>query len=117
MQLRSLAPEDALEEEMATRSSIPAGEIPWTEEPGGLLDFWGLSFQTRNRICAPLQWKRRILTTGPQFQVCRKIDREVQSVSRHRFYPPPQSPLLFLFCISVIHLFQVMNQYRYIIIY
>ena len=29
-------PDDALEEEMATRSSIPFWEIPWTEEPGGL---------------------------------------------------------------------------------
>ena len=26
----------SLEEEMATCSSIPAWEIPWTEEPGGL---------------------------------------------------------------------------------
>ena len=26
--------EDPLEEEMATRSSILAWEIPWTEEPG-----------------------------------------------------------------------------------
>ena len=28
--------EDPLEEEMATYSSILAGEMPWTEEPGGL---------------------------------------------------------------------------------
>ena len=28
--------EDPLEEEMATHSRILAGEIPWTEEPGGL---------------------------------------------------------------------------------
>ena len=28
--------QDALEEEMATHSSILAWEIPWTEEPGGL---------------------------------------------------------------------------------
>ena len=28
--------EDLLEEEMATHSSILAGKIPWTEEPGGL---------------------------------------------------------------------------------
>ena len=34
-QLRSLAWEDALEEEMATHSSILAWRIPWTEEPGG----------------------------------------------------------------------------------
>ena len=32
----SLGREDSLEEEMATHSSIPAWEIPWAEEPGGL---------------------------------------------------------------------------------
>jgi len=35
-QVPSLGQEDALEEEMATHSSILAWEIPWTEEPGGL---------------------------------------------------------------------------------
>ena len=35
-QIRSLDLEDPLEEEMTTHSSIPAWEIPWTEEPGGL---------------------------------------------------------------------------------
>ena len=32
----SLGLEDALEERMATHSSILAWKIPWTEEPGGL---------------------------------------------------------------------------------
>ena len=35
MWVQSLVWEDALEEEMATRSSIPAWKIPWTEEPVG----------------------------------------------------------------------------------
>ena len=35
-QVQSLGQEDPLEEEMATHSSIPAWEIPWPEEPGGL---------------------------------------------------------------------------------
>ena len=35
-QVRSLDQEDSLEKEMATRSSILAWRIPWTEEPGGL---------------------------------------------------------------------------------
>ena len=35
-QVRSLAGEDPLEEEMTTHSSILACGIPWTEEPGGL---------------------------------------------------------------------------------
>ena len=36
MWVQSLDWEDTLEEEMATHSSILAGRIPWTEEPGGL---------------------------------------------------------------------------------
>ena len=36
MWVRSLGQEDALEEGMATDSGILAGEIPRTEEPGGL---------------------------------------------------------------------------------
>ena len=34
--VRSLGPEDPLEKEMATHSSILACEIPWAKEPGGL---------------------------------------------------------------------------------
>ena len=40
MHFQSLGREDALEEEMATHSSILAWRIPWTEEPGGLQP-WG----------------------------------------------------------------------------
>ena len=36
MQVQSLDQEDALEEGMATHSSILAWRIPWTEKPGGL---------------------------------------------------------------------------------
>ena len=35
-QVQSLGQGDPLEKEMSTHSSIPAWEIPWTEEPGGL---------------------------------------------------------------------------------
>ena len=35
-QVPSLGGEDPLEKEMATRSSILAWAIPWTEEPSGL---------------------------------------------------------------------------------
>ena len=38
-QVQSLGQEDPLEKEMATHSSILAWEVPWTEEPGGLLKF------------------------------------------------------------------------------
>ena len=40
-QVRSLGWKDPLEEEMAAHSSIPAGKIPWTEEPGRLHP-WGI---------------------------------------------------------------------------
>ena len=36
-----LSPEDPLEKEMATHSSILACRIPWTEEPDGLYSPWG----------------------------------------------------------------------------
>ena len=35
-QVQSLDRDDLLEKGMATHSSILAGSIPWTEEPGGL---------------------------------------------------------------------------------
>ena len=41
-QVPSLVQEDPLEKEMATHSSIPAWETPWTEEPGGLYSPQGL---------------------------------------------------------------------------
>ena len=34
--VRYLDQEDPLEKEMATHSSIPAGKIPWMEDPCGL---------------------------------------------------------------------------------
>ena len=34
--VQSLGPEDPLEKEMATHTSILAWKIPWTEEPSGL---------------------------------------------------------------------------------
>jgi len=36
MWIQSLAWENPLEEEMAAYSSIVAGKVTWTEEPGGL---------------------------------------------------------------------------------
>ena len=37
MRVQSLGQEGPLEKKMATHSNILAWEIPWTEEPGGLL--------------------------------------------------------------------------------
>ena len=47
-QVQSLVGEDALEEKMATHSSILAWKISWTEEFGEL-QFIGLPSQTRLR--------------------------------------------------------------------
>ena len=44
---QSLGWEDPLEKEMATHSSILAGEIPWTEEPGGLQSMGSQKSQTQ----------------------------------------------------------------------
>ena len=49
--VRSLGWEDPLEKERATRSSILAREIPWTEEPGGLQSL-GLQRAGHDSVCA-----------------------------------------------------------------
>ena len=41
--LRSLGQEDPLEKEIATRSSILAWRIPWTDEPAGLYIVHGVT--------------------------------------------------------------------------
>ena len=46
MQIQSLGQEDALEEEMATHSSILTWEIPWTEELGMLQSMGSQKSQT-----------------------------------------------------------------------
>ena len=45
--VQSLGPEDPLEEEKATHSSVLAWRIPWTEEPGGLQS---VGSQSRTRL-------------------------------------------------------------------
>ena len=42
MGVRSLGQDDPLEEEIATYSSILDRKNPWTGEPGGLYNPWGL---------------------------------------------------------------------------
>ena len=73
----SLGQEDPLEEEMATHSSIPAWETPWTEEPGRLQSI-GLQTVGHNWVTehtgtyaqkAPL--KRKL--------ICYKVKRDCES--------------------------------------
>ena len=45
-QCRTWKVEDPLENEMATHISIPAWEIPWTEDPGGLQSMGSKMSQT-----------------------------------------------------------------------
>ena len=56
--VQPLGQEDTLEKEMATHSSIPAWEIPWTEEPGGLQSMESQS-QTQLTEHASMQQQRK----------------------------------------------------------
>ena len=47
MKVWFLGQEDPLEKETATHSNIPAWEIPWSEEPGGLQSMGSQKSQTR----------------------------------------------------------------------
>ena len=62
-----------MEMQMATHSGTPAWKIPWSEEPGGLHSRGVTKSQTplsdftfSGIKPAPLVWKHRALTTGPQ---------------------------------------------------
>ena len=68
MQVQSLGWEDPLEKKMATRSSILAWEIPWTEAPGGLQSM-GLQSQTQLKwlsMHAQLIYNVVLTSTGQQ---------------------------------------------------
>ena len=67
----SLSWEDTLQEEMATRSSILAGKIQWTEEPGGLQSMGSQSGWIRLReeeleTGMPGYWRRRELEASSE---------------------------------------------------
>ena len=49
-QVRHLYWKDPLEKGMATPSSVPAWEIPWTEEPGGLQSTGSQESDTAERL-------------------------------------------------------------------
>ena len=53
MQVWSLGQKDPLENEMATRSSILAWEIPWTEEAGGLQSMGSRRVRDNSAIKSP----------------------------------------------------------------
>ena len=72
IRVRSLNREDPLEEEMATHSSIPAWQIPWTEEPGGLQSADCKESDTTERtqqIHVPLSLDMEQVAFGEEFQI------------------------------------------------
>ena len=54
-QVRPLDPEDSLEEEMATHSSILAWEIPWIEEPDRLQSMGSQKSHSRTTVLENLK--------------------------------------------------------------
>ena len=63
-QIPSLGWENPLEKKMATHSNILAGEIPWTEEPGGLQSMVSRKSRTQFSDCNSKQQKG--LVQGPK---------------------------------------------------
>ena len=68
-QVRSMGQEDPLEEGMATRCSILAWEIPWTEEPDRLHSM-GLQRVRHDLVTKQQQWQQNKLIRrhGEQLQ-------------------------------------------------
>ena len=79
---------------MATHSSIPAGKIPWTEEPGGL-QFMGLQRVGRDLSMSKVEYWGNCSFLGPTLKtefelmrgksriICHRIRLEPSSVSRN----------------------------------
>ena len=71
----SLGGEDPLEKAMATHSSILAGKIPWTEEPGGLHSPWdckelNMAEHTCMHIFLAVWFKVEAVRAGLTLEVC-----------------------------------------------
>ena len=62
--VQSLSPEDSLEKEMATHSSILAWRIPWTEEPGGLQSMGVGALMDRNLVVPRVRERKRLIPPG-----------------------------------------------------
>ena len=61
--VQSLSWEDPLENEMATRSSILAWKIPWTEEPGGYSSWDGKDSDMTERLNNNKLFAHKILSS------------------------------------------------------
>ena len=60
--------EDALEKEMATHFSMPAWEIPWTEEPGKLQSM------ESQRVGHKLETKQERILNSMLVYMCRSVE-------------------------------------------
>ena len=65
MWVRILVQEDPLEEGMATRSSILAWRIPWTEEPGGIVHGVAKSWTRLSDLAHTHMWDRPSTPSPP----------------------------------------------------
>ena len=77
----SLGQEDPLEKEMATHSSIPAWEIPWTEVPGGLQSM------SRKRVGHDWVTKKQQKIEGDKFLPLKIEQTTVWKKAKTCFFP------------------------------
>ena len=78
--VRSLGQEGPLEKEMATCSSIPAWEIPWTEESGGLQSMGHKQLDTTEQLSTA---QREVW----YYAVIQKVSQMKYFLSTAIFYP------------------------------
>ena len=82
--VQSLDPEDPLEKEMATHSSILAWKIPWTEKHGGLQSTG--SRRVRHDWVTPLSFSFFSFTNWEVWMECSFLNGKV-IVPSHLFFP------------------------------
>ena len=92
MQVWSLSQEDPLEEEMAAHSSILAGIVPWTEEPGRLYSPWGhrvLHDWATNHACVgrtDSRIMRNTLSVKPCWRLCYVVGRPLCYINNKKVH-------------------------------
>ena len=107
MRVRSLGWADSLEKKMVIHTSILACEIPWAEEPGGVLSTgWqraGQDLVTKQQqeapiLCQPLfiilkqQWKQRDRTSGPRNPGVEPLLTRGLCLASGSYRPAPTTP-------------------------
>ena len=75
------------EEGLATRSSVPAWRVPWTEEPGGVL--WGHSLWGQEELDTTEHTMNESLNKGNFLKFSPSLSPRV---NKHSFQPPSMTP-------------------------